>query len=41
MPAYAMMQMAEASSNVQPIMAASAVAEPPRVAARQRRTPAA
>ena len=41
MPAYAMMQMAEASSNVQPIMAASAVVEPPRVAARQRRTPAA
>jgi ATP-dependent Clp protease ATP-binding subunit ClpB len=41
MPAYAMMQMAEASGNVQPIMAASAVAEPPRVAARQRRTPAA
>ncbi|HLN03803.1 MAG TPA: AAA family ATPase [Bryobacteraceae bacterium] len=41
MPAYAMMQMAEASSNVQPITTASAVAEPPRVAARQRRTPAA
>ena len=41
MPAYAMMQMAEASGNVQPIMAASAVVEPPRVAARQRRTPAA
>jgi ATP-dependent Clp protease ATP-binding subunit ClpB len=41
MPAYAMMQMAEASSSVQPIMAASAVVEPPRVAARQRRTPAA
>ena len=41
MPAYAMMQMAEASSNVQPIAAASAAIEPPRVAARQRRTPAA
>ena len=41
MPAYAMMQMAEASANVQPIMAATAVVEPPRVAARQRRTPAA
>jgi ATP-dependent Clp protease ATP-binding subunit ClpB len=42
MPAYAMMQMAEASANAQPgSLTAGAVAEPPRVAARQRRTPAA
>jgi ATP-dependent Clp protease ATP-binding subunit ClpB len=41
MPAYAMMQMAEASGNVQPIAAARAMVEPPRVAARQRRSPAA
>ncbi len=42
MPAYAMMQMAEASGNVQASsVSASALAEVPRAVARQRRTPAA
>jgi len=41
MPAYAMMQMAESASNPAPALAATAAAEPPRLAARQRRTPAA